>query len=197
MIGMLTGRLVVKRPPSLILDVGGVGYEVEAPMSTFYDLPETGATTTLYTHFVVRQDAQLLYGFGTEGEKALFRELLKVSGVGPKVALAVLSGVSADEFRAAVRTGDAARLRRTPGIGKKTSERIVMELRDRFAADAGSGINVDTDTASFGVARIEARAALESLGYKPAEAERFVAAVYEDGMATDQLIRAALKQVMR
>lgn len=195
MIGMLTGRLVTKRPPLLILDVAGVGYEVEAPMSTFYNLPETGTATTLYTHCVVRADAQLLYGFGTEAEKALFRELLKVSSVGPKVALAVLSGVSVDEFRIAVQSGDAARLRRTPGIGKKTSERIVMELRDRFAADAGAaaaGI-----AAGFGIARNEARAALESLGYKPVEAERLVAAVYEEGMATDAVIRAALKQAMR
>lgn len=196
MIGMLTGRIVTKRPPWLLLDVNGVGYEIEAPMSTFYRLPQTGTVTALHTHLVVRDDAHLLYGFDSDTEKVLFRALLKVSGVGPKVALAVLSGISVEEFRAAVQAGDSARLRRTPGIGKKTSERIVMEMRDRVP-DASPGMHGAGAAGVPEAPRAEALSALESLGYKPAEAERLVAAVYADDMATDSIIRAALKHALR
>ncbi|HEX7380908.1 MAG TPA: Holliday junction branch migration protein RuvA [Nevskiaceae bacterium] len=196
MIGRLTGIILSKQPPWLELGVGGVGYEIEAPMSTFYRLPETDATTTLYTHLVVRQDAQLLYGFSQVAEKALFRALLKVSGVGPKVALAVLSSVSVDEFRSAVRAGDSARLTRTPGVGKKTAERIIVELRDRLpGGNAALGKALRPDIAA--TPRDEACAALESLGYKPAEARRLVEAVAVEDVSTDVIIREALRRAAR
>lgn len=197
MIGRLVGSLVFKRPPWLLLDVAGVGYEIEAPMSTFYRLPELGSQVTLHIHLVVREDAQLLYGFDHEDEKTLFRALLKISGVGPKVALAVLSGIGVDEFRDAVQAGDAARLTRTPGIGKKTAERIVVEMRDRLPGEAAGGVKAVLAGGAAASPQAEARAALESLGYKSLEAKRLVEKAHEDGMATDQIIREALKRVVR
>ena len=196
MIGRLAGKLLSKQPPQLLIDVGGVGYEVEAPMSTFFKLPAVGESLVLQTHLVVREDAQLLYGFATAVEKALFRELIKISGIGPKVALAVLSGVSADDFWNTVRAGETGRLVKVPGIGKKTAERIVIELRDKAGAGSGEGLpGVQPGVAATPLA--EARAALEGLGYKPLEAQRLTDAIKQDGMTTDQIIREALKRAAR
>jgi Holliday junction DNA helicase RuvA len=196
MIGRLSGTLLSKQPPSLLIDVHGVGYEVEAPMSTIFKLPAVGENVALLTHLVVREDAQLLIGFATAAEKALFRELIKVSGIGPKVALAVLSGISVEDFWSTVSAGETARLVKVPGIGKKTAERIVIELRDKaggagLPAGLSSGISVPASPLA------EARAALESLGYKPAEAQKLAEAVHKDGMSTDQLIREALRRAAR
>jgi len=196
MIGRLAGKLLAKQPPQLLLDVGGVGYEIEAPMSTFFKLPAVGEPLVLQTHLVVREDAQLLYGFATQVEKALFRELIKISGIGPKVALAVLSGINADDFWSTVRAGETGRLVKVPGIGKKTAERIVVEMRDKAGAAGGEGL----PGSSPGVAATplaEARAALEGLGYKPVEAQRLTDAIKQDGMSTDQIIREALKRAAR
>ncbi len=196
MIGRIAGRLLLKQPPLLLVDVGGVGYEVEAPMSTFYKLPAVGEMVALHTHLTVREDAHLLFGFATATEKALFRELIRVSGVGPKLALAVLSGVGVDEFWSIVRSGDVVRLTRLPGVGRKTAERLVVEMRDR----AGTGD--DVPAAHPGIGAVEsplqdARHALAALGYKPAEIQRFTEAVYKDGMSTEQIIQEALKRAVR
>ncbi|MFP5358020.1 MAG: Holliday junction branch migration protein RuvA [Gammaproteobacteria bacterium] len=196
MIGRLSGKLVHKQPPQLLLDVGGVGYELEAPMSTFYKLPAVGAAVTLHTHLTVREDAHLLFGFFTLNEKALFRALIRISGVGPKLALAILSGISADEFWNAIRAGDAMRFSKLPGIGKKTAERLIVEMRDKSdrAGDAGLSLQSTGLPAS---PLEEARAALEALGYKPAESQRLAEAVNRDGMSTDQIIREALRRAAR
>lgn len=195
MIGRLSGKLLAKQPPLLLLEVGGVGYEVEAPMSTVFKLPAVGEALMLHTHLVVREDAQLLFGFATIIEKALFRELIKISGIGPKVALAVLSGISVDDFWNTVRAGETARLVKVPGIGKKTAERIVVELRDKAGAADASGFSATGSVAANPLA--EARAALEGLGYRPAEAQRLTEAVHQDGMSTDQILREALKRAAR
>ena len=195
MIGRLSGTLLAKQPPQVLLDVHGVGYEVEAPMSTFFRLPAVGDSVVLHTHLVVREDAQLLFGFATQTEKALFRELIKVSGVGPKVALAVLSGISAEDFWATVRSGETGRLVKLPGIGKKTAERLVLELRDK--AGAGGEVSLPGMTAVPLGALAEARAALAALGYKPAEVQRLTEAVYKDGMSTEAIIQDALKRALR
>lgn len=201
MIGRLRGQLLLKRPPHLLIDVGGVGYEVEAPMSTFYALPETGAEVVLHTHLQVREDAHSLFGFAAEAERGLFRELLKVNGVGARVALAILSGMDAGTFTSCVQAGDAARLTRLPGIGKKTAERLIIELRDRLGA-----LDAETEVAGSRPADVpaaqmsaedEAVNALIALGYKPPEASRMVSAVKRDGMDTEDLIRQALKAVVR
>ena len=174
MIGRLKGLLVHKQPPWLMIDVGGVGYELEAPMSTFYDLPEIGREVTLFTHHAVKEDSVALYGFMREIERRLFRDVQKVTGIGAKIALAILSGASVDEFARLVQTGDVTALTRIPGIGKKTAERIVVELRDRAADFTGGGIAavVGKDAASDPVA--EAGIALQQLGYKPAEISRML-----------------------
>lgn len=193
MIGRIAGTLLVKAPPALLVDVGGVGYELEAPLSTFYNLPAVGAPVVLHAHLVVREDAQLLYGFGTEAERALFRQLLKVSGVGAKLALVILSGVAAEELVAIVADGDPARLVRIPGIGRKTAERLILELREPFAKLASAP---DSAIAPRADAPGDAAAALEALGYKPAE----VRAALRDlpaGDSSEDLIRAALKRLMR
>lgn len=197
MIGFLRGRLAAKHPPLLLVDVGGVGYELEAPMSTFYGLPALGTEVTLQTHLVVREDAHVLYGFGTERERALFRELIKVSNVGPRIALAILSGVSVDDFHRSVESDDVAALVRIPGIGRKTAERLVIEMRDRLKALAGplpatGGTSVATAGAPS--AHSEAYGALIALGYKPAEVVRLLKAVDPDVTSTEELIRHALRQ---
>lgn len=196
MIGRLTGKLVLKQPPLLLLDVGGVGYEVEAPMSTFYKLPATGETVALHTHLTVREDAHLLFGFGSLTEKALFRELIKISGIGPKLALTILSGVSVDDFWETVRAGDVVRLTKLPGVGKKTAERLVVEMRDKAGGASpesmAAGMPAMADTPLQ-----EARSALTALGYKPAEVQRFTEAAYKDGMSTEQIIQEALKRAVR
>jgi holliday junction DNA helicase RuvA len=202
MIGRLRGQLLVKRPPYLLLEVGGVGYEVEAPMSTFYALPEVGVEVVLHIHLQVREDAHSLFGFAAEAERGLFRELLKVNGVGAKVALAILSGMDAATFSGCVLAADAARLTRLPGIGKKTAERLIIEMRDRLgtleagaapAAAPAAGVSAAAPAA----AEDEAVNALISLGYKPQEASRMVAAVMTDDMGTEDIIRQALKAVVR
>jgi len=190
MIASLAGVLVQKAPPALLVEVGGVGYELEAPMSTFYQLPPVGQAVRLLTHMVVREDAQLLYGFGTDEERALFRALLKVSGVGPRIALAILSGSTAADFAACVQAGDAAALTRIPGVGRKIAERLIVEMRDRLAVQAAAG-HAAVAAAPVGVAA-EAFSALVALGYKPAEATRLLRNVDPAG-STEDLIRAALQ----
>lgn len=194
MIGRLKGTLVSKQPPWLVVDVGGVGYELEAPMSTVFDLPETGREVALFTHYAVKEDTVALYGFLREAERTLFRAVQKVSGIGAKIALAVLSGVSTDEFARLVQAGDIAALTRIPGIGKKTAERIVVELRDRVDAIAvlpGAGAPVPRDAQS------EALVALQQLGYKPAEASRLAKEAAVDGDSAEAIIRKALKAALR
>ena len=195
MIGRLKGTLVYKQPPWLMIDVGGVGYELEAPMSTFYDLPEVGREVTLFTHHAVKEDSVALYGFNREIERRLFRDVQKVTGIGAKIALAILSGASVDDFARLVQSGDVAALTRIPGIGKKTAERIVVELRDRAADFTGGpasivGKGVPNDPVT------EASIALQQLGYKPAEITRML----KEGAAGDSaedIIRKALKSMLR
>jgi Holliday junction DNA helicase RuvA len=195
MIGRLRGTLLVKQPPSLVIDVGGVGYELEAPMSTFFDLPETGREISLYTHYAVKEDTAVLYGFLREAERSLFRSLQKVSGIGAKISLAVLSGVSTDEFARLIQLGDVASLTRIPGIGKKTAERMLVELRDRL-----DGLASGTGSVSGGVPKdpvAEATVALQSLGYKPAEVARMVRDAAVSGDRAEDIIRKALKASLR
>jgi holliday junction DNA helicase RuvA len=194
MIGRLRGTLLEKRPPQLLLDVGGVGYEISAPMTTFYELPETGSDVTLHTHLAVREDAQVLYGFLREQDRLLFRTLIKVSGVGPKLALAILSGMSADEFAGLVQIGDSAALTKLPGVGKKTAERLVVEMKDRLKDWQGVALaSVAASAAPANDAVKDAVSALLSLGYKPQEASRMISQVEGEGLASEELIRLALK----
>jgi len=195
MIGRLRGRVLSKQPPFLLLDVNGVGYEIEAPMSTFYVLPHGDEEVVLHTHLSVREDAHVLYGFAREADRALFRALLKVSGVGGKMALGVLSGMTAEEFSQAVQAGDIAGLTRLPGVGKKTAERLVVEMRDKFdkiGVPSGVGVVAPAGVASA-AADQDAVAALIALGYRPPEASRMVSKVYAEGMETEAIIKAALK----
>jgi len=197
MIGFLRGRLAVKQPPQLLIDVGGVGYEVEAPMSTFYDLPALGAEVSLFTHLVVREDAHILFAFGTERERRLFRELLKVSNVGPKLALALLSGMSVDAFMLCIEADDTDTLVRIPGVGRKTAERLVIEMRDRIKNLGGiiGGTSPATGRAveTNGGAQAEAFSALIALGYKPAEVTRLLRSVDASVQTTAEIIRGALQ----
>lgn len=198
MIGRLTGIIIEKQPPELLLDVQGVGYELSAPMSTFVNLPAVNATVTLFTHLVVREDAQLLYAFATQRERLLFRSLLKVNGVGAKLALTILSGSDVDSFARSVQEGDTAGLTRLPGVGKKTAERLIIEMRDRLK-EAGSSMQLDqqvTDNMpmSDGTARDEASKALVALGYKPAEADKMIRSVAAQDLSTEQIIRLALQR---
>jgi Holliday junction DNA helicase RuvA len=195
MIGRLKGILVHKQPPWIMVDVHGVGYELEAPMSTIFDLPEVGREVVLFTHYAQKEDSVSLYGFLRESERRLFREVQKVSGIGAKIALAVLSGASVDEFARLVQTGDVAALTRIPGIGKKTAERIIVELRDR-ATDFATG----SSTPMSGVpadAQSEAVIALQQLGYKPAEATRMARDATAAGDDTATIIRKALQSALR
>lgn len=200
MIGRLKGILVSKQPPWILLDVQGVGYEVEVPLSTLFDLPANGQEATLLIHTVVREDAFLLYGFSREIERKLFRYLLKVTGVGAKLALGVLSGMNAEEFAGAIARNDIAALIRLPGIGRKTAERLVIEMRDRLAEGFFEGVAEGAPVGQVGrIAPLagadqEAMSALEALGYKPAEAQRMVKAVTDaEGLPVEQIIRLALK----
>ncbi len=197
MIGLLRGRVLHKQPPFLLLDVNGVGYEVEAPMSTFYGLPLDDQPVTLYTHLAIRDDAHILYGFASEGDRALFRALLKVSGVGGKMALAILSGMSVDEFALTVQAGDVAALTRLPGVGKKTAERLIVEMRDRMeklgATAAGNAAAAPVGGSAAGSPADDAVSALLALGYRPAEAQRMVKSVTSEGLATEEIIRLALQ----
>ncbi|MCO4757948.1 MAG: Holliday junction branch migration protein RuvA [Oceanospirillaceae bacterium] len=209
MIGRLRGELLEKHPPQLLIDVNGVGYEVEASMNTFYRLPELGRQVTLFTHFVVREDAQLLYGFADREERLLFRTLIKVNGVGPKLALTILSGISANDFVRSVHDQDTAALVRLPGVGKKTAERLIVEMKDKLkdlqVADFGefqlSG-GGDPDVAvSMPVAdhRAEAESALVALGYKPVQATKAIAQAEKalgPGASSEDLIRQSLKSMV-
>lgn len=196
MIGSLRGRITSKTPPQLTVEVGGIGYELEAPMSTFFHLPAVGEDVRLLTHFVVREDAQLLYGFATEDERRLFRNLLKVSGVGPKIGLALLSGISVEAFVMCVQNQDVAALVRVPGIGRKTAERLLIEMRDRLkpAGDSDAGTVSVTVGAS---PEAEAFGALVALGYRPAEATRLLKAAGPGTHSTEELIRRALQSAAR
>ena len=195
MIGRLRGTLVYKQPPWLMLDVNGVGYELEAPMSTIYDLPELGREVTLFTHYAQKEDSVSLYGFLTEAERRLFRDVQKVTGIGAKIALAILSGVSVAEFARLVAGSEVTALTRIPGIGKKTAERIVVELRDR-AADLGSGGSVPMRGAVPADPQAEASVALQQLGYKPQEITRLLREAPADA-SSEELIRHALKAALK
>tara|TARA_R110000751_G_scaffold51938_1_gene113480 strand:- start:43 stop:645 length:603 start_codon:yes stop_codon:yes gene_type:complete len=196
-IGRLTGVLLEKQPPHIVLDVQGVGYELDAPMSTFYLLPALGERVTLHTHMVVREDAQLLYAFADKRGRELFRELIRLNGVGPKLALALMSGMDVDELVMAVQHQDVSALVRVPGVGKKTAERLLIELRDRFKAwEASPGslpLVTGAPTTAAAKPSADAVSALISLGYKPQEASKAVSAVDEVGLSSEELIRRALK----
>lgn len=196
MIGHLRGRLVRKSPPALIVDVQGVGYELEAPMSTFYRLPEIGSEVELHTHLVVREDAHLLYGFATEDERRLFRDLLRVTGIGPKIGLALLSGIDVETFLRCVEAQDVDALTRIPGIGRKTAERLLIEMRDRIRA-LGQLPSASRPLDAVAGSRAEAYAALVALGYRPAEATRLLKSVESEGVGTEDLIRRALQAAAR
>ena len=200
MIGRLKGTLVHKQPPWLVVDVHGVGYELEAPMSTFYDLPAVGGEVALFTHYAQKEDSVSLYGFLSEPERRLFRDVQRVSGSGAKIALAVLSGAGVDEFARLVQAGDVTALTRIPGIGKKTAERMVVELRERMAdgyaagvaaAAGGKGVVAAADPLS------EATVALQQLGYKPAEAQRMARQAFAEGDVAESIIRKALQSALR
>jgi Holliday junction DNA helicase RuvA len=195
MIGFLRGRLAAKQPPQLVIEVGGVGYEVEAPLPVFYDLPPTGSEITLFTQLIVREDAHILFGFRTERERRLFRELLKVSNVGPKLALALLSGMSVDNFLRCIESEDVDTLVRTPGVGRKTAERLVVEMRDRVKAFGEFTVATAVGGTPQPAAgpQAEAFSALIALGYKPAEVTRLLKAVDASVQTTEELIRGALQ----
>jgi Holliday junction DNA helicase RuvA len=181
----------------LLVDVNGVGYELEAPMSTFYGLPATGEAVALFTHLVVREDAHVLFGFGTEGERRLFRSLLKISGVGPKIALGILSGASVEEFLRTIEAEDVAMLTRIPGIGRKTAERVIIEMRDsvqKLSAPAPAGNPLSA--AAGRSPQSEAYGALIALGYKPPEVARLLKSADEPGLSTTEIIRRALKSAV-
>lgn len=202
MIGRITGVLVDKQAPEILVDCQGVGYELQVPLNTFFELPGTGETVSLHTHFVVREDAQQLFGFASIRERKLFRTLIRVSGVGPKMALAILSGMTASEFVRCVRANDTATLVRLPGVGKKTAERLLVEMRDRIADwDAGAAAPEPAAAAANSGDHWlqEAESALVALGYKPQEAARMVSAAMpgEGGLeSSEELIRLALKNVV-
>ena len=197
MIGRLRGTLAEKQPPPLLLDVGGVGYEVEVPMTTLYRLPAQGEVVTLHTHLVVREDAHLLYGFGEKRERELFRELIRLNGVGPKLALALMSSLEVDELVRCVQAQDTAALVKVPGVGKKTAERLLVELKDRFKAwenlPAIAPLVLPNQAAVAASAEADAVSALVALGFKPQEASRAVAAVEGEDLSSEELIRRALK----
>lgn len=194
MIGFLRGTLVSKRPPSLTLDVGGVGYELEAPMSTFYRLPDTGKPLSLVTHLVVREDAHVLFGFFTEAERALFRALLKISNVGPRIALGVLSGMSVEGFYQCIRDKDLLSLTKLPGVGRKTAERLLIEMADRLPESLGGEVAA---LPARSQAEGEAHGALLALGYKPGEVVRMLKDLDGVRLSTEEMIREALKRVHR
>ncbi len=199
MIGRLRGVLVHKQPPWLIVDVNGVGYELEAPMSTIYDLPELGREVTVFVHHAQKEDSVALYGFLREVDRRLFRDVQKVSGIGAKSALAILSGSSTEDFARQVQSGDLAALTRIPGIGKKTAERLILELRDKLGG-LGGAAPVTTDSAAKPIqatALDEAGIALQQLGYKPTEALRMAKAVAEEGDTAEAIIRKALRAALR
>ncbi|RUO61861.1 Holliday junction branch migration protein RuvA [Pseudidiomarina insulisalsae] len=206
MIGRLTGTLISKQPPEIMIDVQGVGYEVQMPMTCLYELSDVGETVTVITHFVVREDAQLLYGFNTFAERSLFRQLIKAQGVGPKLALTIMSGMTAHQFVQAVTHDDVSSLIKLPGVGRKTAERLVVEMRDRLkqwgsATPATDAAPMDTSdlqpTLAASSPRDDALDALLALGYKPAQAEKAVAQAVKGNTSasSEELIRTALKNM--
>jgi Holliday junction DNA helicase RuvA len=195
MIGFLRGKLVLKAPPLLILDVQGVGYEIEAPMTTFYELPVLGTEITLHTHLVIREDAHSLFGFANEADRVTFRTLIKVNGVGPKLALTILSGQSAEQLHRCIHDNDTAALMRLPGVGKKTAERLIIELRDRLPQLEDS--IVATLAPVMNNAKQEAISALCSLGYKPLDANKMVQGIHSEGKTCEDIIRMALQGAIR
>lgn len=200
MIGRLTGYLVEKQAPEILLDVNGVGYEILLPMTSFYHLPEIGQQTSVFTHLVIREDAHLLFGFSDKSARTLFRELIKTNGVGPKLALAILSAMSVNEFAYAIEREELSKLVKIPGVGKKTAERLLVELKGKFSDTKQTNFFVEsthipTSTISDDVhnPKDEAISALIALGYKPLEAEKMVKKVGGDDLSSEQLIREALK----
>ncbi|MEA1605993.1 Holliday junction branch migration protein RuvA [Pseudomonas spirodelae] len=198
MIGRLRGTLAEKQPPHVIVDINGLGYELEVPMTTLYRLPSVGEPLTLHIHLVVREDAHLLYGFFEKRERELFRELIRLNGVGPKLALALMSGLEVDELVRCVQAQDTSVLVKIPGVGKKTAERLLVELKDRFKAwetvPGMSNLVVEPRAGSaVSSAENDAVSALISLGYKPQEASRAVSAIKEEGLSSEDMIRRALK----
>lgn len=204
MIGRLRGILLEKKAPRLLIEVGGVGYEVEAPMSVFYCLPEVGVEITIYTNLVVREDAQLLYGFNDSRERELFRTLIKVNGVGPKLGLTLLSGIEASEFVRCVRNGDSSTLVKLPGVGKKTAERLVVELKDKLSKWDCSGVYDELSAPPLGQSienqsidtEQEAVSALVALGYKHQKASKAISRIKAEGLSSEELIRQALRSMM-
>ncbi len=201
MIGRLRGLLIWKQPPGLMIDAHGVGYELEASMNTFQSLPELGAEVVLFTHLAVREDAHTLYGFASTAERALFRNLIRVTGVGPRLALLILSGMSVDVFGRCVRENDATALTRLPGIGKKTAERLIIEMRDRISGlgshPAAIVLPGSHATAADATPRDDAISALVALGYKLPEASRMVQSLDTEGLASEAIIRLALQSSVR
>jgi len=201
MIGRIRGTLLEKQAPQLLIDVNGIGYEVSAPMSTFYNLPELDASITLHTHLVVREDAHTLYGFATENERAMFRSLIKVNGVGAKLALTILSGISAEDFSVCIMDNDTAGLTRLPGVGKKTAERLIVEMRDKLkdwgtpTTEASAGKTAELLQPVDAVA--DAVSALIALGYKPPEASKMVRIVDTKDLPSEEIIRQALQAVAK
>ncbi|MEJ2399112.1 MAG: Holliday junction branch migration protein RuvA [Gammaproteobacteria bacterium] len=199
MIGRISGILLEKQPPQLLVEVNGIGYEVDAPMSTFYQLPDVGEKVTLHTHLIVREDAHVLCGFATAAERQLFRHLIKVNSVGAKLALTILSGISAAEFARCVQQKDASSLTRLPGVGKKTAERLIIEMRDRLDAMPVELVSGHTDATASEESTTgssperDALSALVSLGYKPQEASRLIQHVDTSGLESEAIIRLALK----
>ncbi len=194
MIGFLRGQLLDKQPPWIILDVNGVGYELEVPMSTLFQLPQVGQQLELHCHLVVREDAQLLYGFYSKRDRSMFRELIRLNGVGPKLALALMSSLNVDELISCVNNADTARLTQVPGVGKKTAERLLVELKGKFTDWEVSQTTSNSSSApSNNSAEQDALAALISLGYKPAEASRSIRAVFAENLNSEELIRLALQ----
>jgi Holliday junction DNA helicase RuvA len=201
MIGLLRGIILEKQPPHLLLDVNGVGYEIDAPMSTFYHLPDIGKEVTLHTHFVVREDAHSLFGFFAREERALFRTLLKVNGVGPRLALTILSSIAPNEFVRCVINNDTASLVRLPGVGKKTAERLIIEMRDKLSSWQGTGSEhilaiTPTDKGGRNPLIQDAISALVSLGYKPQEASRVISKVDDGQLTSEDMIRRALQEMV-
>lgn len=197
MIGRLKGILISKQPPTLLLDVQGVGYEVDAPMSTFYQLPDVGEEVILHTHLVVREDAQQLCGFATEAERRMFRSLIRINGVGARLALSILSGISADDFARCIQNNDTATLVRLPGVGKKTAERLVIEMRDKLddwqTGNVKTNLSGKIEVQGAGDPVQEAVSALIALGYKPPEASRMVTRINSHDLTSEEIIRDALK----
>ncbi|WP_261815478.1 Holliday junction branch migration protein RuvA [Vibrio gallicus] len=204
MIGRLRGTLLEKQPPELLIEVSGIGYEVQMPMSCFYELPDVGQEAIVYTHFVVREDAQLLYGFNTVSERALFREVIKANGVGPKLGLGILSGMTASQFVSCVENEDISTLVKLPGVGKKTAERLVVEMKDRLKGwGAGDLFTPATDAAPIDshqsrddAAVEEAVSALLALGYKPQIASKVISQIAKPDMSSEMLIKEALRAMV-